>query len=150
VYDERDELRMRHSRGAFKLETDRAGHDWFEHDLTHSFAAWLSSNTYAKKYFQSPQFLSSTFDSFLGYLKKDFDSFCSKHPLNENGVVALYGVGSLYGVVKVKEVVEQIAASVPGKLVVFFPGVYENNNYRLLNGYDGWNYHAVPLTAAQE
>jgi hypothetical protein len=29
---------------------------------------------------------------------------------------------------------------------VFFPGVYENNNYRLLDARDGWNYLAVPIT----
>ena len=34
-----------------------------------------------------------------------------------------------------------------GRLLVFFPGSYENNNYRLLDGYDGWNYLAVPITA---
>lgn len=27
---------------------------------------------------------------------------------------------------------------------------YENNNYRLLDGYDGWNYLAVPITADKE
>src|SRR5437870_4368748 len=29
-------------------------------------------------------------------------------------------------------------------LLVFFPGVYEQSNYRLLDARDGWNYHAVP------
>ena len=35
-----------------------------------------------------------------------------------------------------------------GRLLVFFPGVYEQNNYRLLDARDGWNYHAVPITAS--
>ena len=38
---------------------------------------------------------------------------------------------------------------VPGRLVVFFPGSYEDNNYRLLDAYDGWGYLAVPITADQ-
>ena len=33
---------------------------------------------------------------------------------------------------------------------IFFPGSYEDNNYRLLDGYDGWNYLAVPITADKE
>jgi hypothetical protein len=62
-------------------------------------------------------------------------------------VVALKGVGSLFGLLKIKEVVDKFAPLVRGRLLVFFPGSYENNNYRLLDGYDGWNYHAVPITA---
>jgi hypothetical protein len=41
-----------------------------------------------------------------------------------------------------KEVVKDIR----GRLVVFFPGEYEDNNYRLLDARDGWNYLAVPIT----
>ena len=65
-------------------------------------------------------------------------------------VVALLGVGSLFSFLKVKEVVDKLAPKVGGRLLVFFPGTYENNNYRLLNGYDGWNYLAVPITADKE
>ena len=64
--------------------------------------------------------------------------------------MALLGVGSLFSFLKVKEVVDKLAPKVGGRLLVFFPGTYENNNYRLLNGYDGWNYLAVPITADKE
>ena len=36
-----------------------------------------------------------------------------------------------------------------GRLLVFFPGVYEQNNYRLLDARDGWNYLAFPITASE-
>jgi len=36
---------------------------------------------------------------------------------------------------------------IQGRLLIFFPGVYEQNNYRLLDARDGWNYLAVPITA---
>ena len=39
---------------------------------------------------------------------------------------------------------------VAGRLLIFFPGSYENNNYRLLDAYDGWNYLAVPITADKD
>ena len=65
-------------------------------------------------------------------------------------MVALKGVGSLFGLLKVKAVVDKLAPMVKGRIVVFFPGTYENNNYRLLDGYDGWNYLAVPITADME
>jgi hypothetical protein len=35
---------------------------------------------------------------------------------------------------------------VRGRLVGFFPGQYEQNNYRLLDARDGWNYLAVPIS----
>ena len=65
-------------------------------------------------------------------------------------MIALKGVGSLFGLLKVKLVVDKLALMVKGRLVVFFPGTFENNNYRLLDGYDGWNYMAVAITANNE
>jgi len=42
-----------------------------------------------------------------------------------------------------------VESSIRGRLLVFFPGEYENNNYRLLDARDGWNYLAVPITARE-
>ena len=33
-----------------------------------------------------------------------------------------------------------------GRLALFFPGDVDNNNYRLLDARDGWNYLAIPIT----
>ena len=77
-------------------------------------------------------------------------TFLQKNDSGADSVVALQGVGSLFGFLKVKEVVDRLAPMVKGRLLVFFPGSYENNNYRLLDGYDGWNYLAVPITADKE
>ena len=52
----------------------------------------------------------------------------------------------IFGLLKVKEVVDRLAPHITGRLVVLFPGSFENNNYRLLDGYDGWNYLATPIT----
>ena len=45
---------------------------------------------------------------------------------------------------------DNLAPKEKRRLLVFFPGSYEDNNYRLLDGYDGWNYLAVPITADKE
>ena len=71
-------------------------------------------------------------------------------PILIDKVVALSGVGTLFGLIKVKELVDALAPLIKGRLVIFFPGSYEGNNYRLLDGYDGWNYLAVPITADKE
>ena len=53
---------------------------------------------------------------------------------------------SLYGFVRVSELIHDVERSIKGRLVVFFPGTKNENNYRLLDARDGWNYLAVPVT----
>ncbi len=148
IYIASDERALRIHLDEFGLVTREAQHDWAVFDLTDTFAHWLSKQKYAKSYFQQPNKLS---DAVLGrYLQEitaQFASFVDQNKLNEHSVVAVQGVGSLFGLLKVKDVVDHFAPMVQGRLVIFFPGNYENNNYRLLDGYDGWNYHAVPITA---
>ena len=147
VYDERDELKLRAKIDEFEIVTKETGHDWTLFDLTDSFATWMGGQRYAKKYFQKPQLLQTLLRKYLTFVTEQFVIFLKAHPTNEETVIALSGVGSLFGFLKVKELVDTLAPLVQGRLLVFFPGSFEDNNYRLLNGYDGWNYLAVPITA---
>ena len=119
-------------------------------DLTDSFPTWLASQRYAKSYFQKPNLLSTLLPKYLSHIEAEFETFLQDKSVSTEFVVALQGVGSLFGFLKVKEVVDKLAPKVKGRLLVFFPGSYEDNNYRLLDGYDGWNYLAVPITADKE
>ena len=150
VYNEDEELRLRAKIDEFEIATRQAGHDWAVFDLTDTFAQWLASQRYAKSYFQKPQLLSTLLPKYLAFIVEEFASFLEAKQSGEQSVVALKGVGSLFGFLKVKDVVDMLAPMVKGRLLVFFPGSYENNNYRLLDGYDGWNYLAVPITADKE
>jgi hypothetical protein len=49
----------------------------------------------------------------------------------------------------VSDLVQGVAGRICGRMLVLFPGEYENNPYRLLDAGDGWNYLAVPITAHQ-
>ncbi len=150
IYHEKEELRLRAKVDEFELATRKAGHDWVMFDLTNSFPNWLAPQRYAKSYFQKPNLLPTLLPKYLSYIEAEFEKFLRDKNVNEKFVVALLGVGSLFSFLKVKEVVDKLAPKVGGRLLVFFPGTYENNNYRLLNGYDGWNYLAVPITADKE
>lgn len=150
VYNENDELRLRAKIDEFEIVTKQAGHDWAVFDLTNTFAEWLSIQRYVESYFRKPQLLSTLMQKYLDYISKDFRQFLSDEAVNGNAVVAIKGVGSLFGFLKVKDVVDKIAPLVDGRLLIFFPGSYENNNYRLLDGYDGWNYLAVPITGDKD
>jgi hypothetical protein len=65
-------------------------------------------------------------------------------------VVGLLGVASLFGFIRVSELMGRIEKDIRGRVVVFFPGEFENNNYQLLDARDGWNYLAVPITLHDE
>lgn len=150
IYDEQDELRLRAVLLEFEMATREAGHDWVLFDLTNTFPKWLSGQRYAKSYLQQPHLLATLYPRFLTFVDEEFERFLNREEVGDDTVIALSGVGSLFGFVKVRDVVDKLARRVPGRLVVFFPGSYENNNYRLLDGYDGWNYLAVPITADKE
>jgi hypothetical protein len=66
--------------------------------------------------------------------------------VTDNAVVALFGVASLFGFARVSRLLETVERDIRGRLVVFFPGHFEQNNYRLLDARDGWNYMAVPIS----
>lgn len=150
VYNEDDELSLRAKIDEFEIVTKQSGHEWGIFDLTDTFADWLADQRYAKSYFKKPDLLSTLLPKYLDFITQKFENFLQAEAVNDNTVVALKGVGSLFGFIKVKEVVDKFAPLVKGRLLVFFPGSYENNNYRLLDGYDGWNYLAVSITADKE
>lgn len=152
VYDKTDELRLRANVDEFALATQQAGKQWLLVDLTPAFPQWMAALEYRDAYFESPEDLA-------GYQTGELTEFVAsltaklKQQLAEQSapdtVVALMGVGTLFGLARVSSVVESIKDSVQGRLLVFFPGEYhpENHSYRLLDARDGWNYLAVPLLA---
>ena len=150
VYNENDELRIRAKIDEFEIATKQSGNEWAVFDLTDTFPDWLAGQHYAKSYFKKPHLLPTLMPNYLAYIKQEFEKFLQAKAVNAKTVVALKGVGSLFGFLKVKEVVDTLAPLVRGRLLVFFPGSFEDNNYRLLDGYDGWNYLAVPITADKE
>ena len=150
VYNEADELRLRTKIDEFEIATKQSGHNWALFDLTDSFARWLCGQKYAQSYFKKPNLLPTIYPNFLEHIIEGFKRFLEENQADETYVVAVKGVGALFGFLKVKEVVEKLAPMVSGRLLVFFPGSYEDNNYRLLDGYDGWNYLAVPITADKD
>jgi len=152
VYDKADELRLRANLGEFELATQQAGKRWLLLDVTDAFPEWMSAQEYRDAYFEAPEDLA-------GYQTGELTEFVAdliaklKARISEeaspNTVVALLGVGTLFGLARVSSLVEGIKEAVEGRLLVFFPGEYhpENHAYRLLDARDGWNYLAVPLLA---
>ena len=65
-------------------------------------------------------------------------------------VVALVGVGSLFSLYRVSRLLERVAPSIRGRLLVLFPGDRDGSNYRMLEAQDGWNYLATPIAPTED
>jgi hypothetical protein len=149
VYAPEDERRLRLHLQEFETASNAAGHDWALIDITDRFENWMAGHEYRDAYFDNPKLiqpeLAGFFDSLVALVRKEIAAVSSP-----NTIVGLLGAGNLFGLgdrVKVSALVERVEDLVAGRLLVFFPGEVEQNNYRLLNGRDGWNYHAVLITA---
>lgn len=147
VYDKELERTLRARKMAFESATVQAGHDWFEVDLTRAFSEWMATDEYRDAYFESPDDLQLKLEAeFPAYVADRIRSVLTDPLVSERSVVAVFGVGSLFGFARVSQVLKLIERDVQGRLVVFFPGQFEQNNYRLLDARDGWNYMAVPIS----
>jgi hypothetical protein len=152
VYDKADELRLRANVEEFALATQQAGKQWLLLDLTNAFPEWMAVQEYRDAYFESPEDLAGYQTGELTEFVADLTAKLKSRISAEAGpdtVVALMGVGTLFGMARVSSVVEGVKEAVEGRLLVFFPGEHhpENHTYRLLDARDGWNYLAVPLLA---
>lgn len=147
IYEPRDERRLRARLGEFQLATERAAKSWSLVDLSWAFEEWLARNEYRDSYFANPELLGPALDEFRdevsGRLGEVLDA------ADPGTLTAVLGVGSLFGFLRVSNLVEAVTDRVQGRLLVFFPGTKAGNNYRLLDARDGWSYLAVPIQAEE-
>ncbi len=147
VYDKELERTLRARKQLFEDETHKGLHDWFEVDVTRAFAEWLAKDEYREAYFESPADLSLKLEAeFANVVADRIRAELTRPDVTDRSVVAVIGVGALFGFTWVSKVLKLVEGDIKGRLVVFFPGSYDQNNYRLLDARDGWNYLAVPIT----
>lgn len=146
VYNKQDELKLRARVEEFEQASTKHNHPWQLLDLTHSFEQWMAEQDYKETYFEDPEYLKGLYDDFADELVEKLITQVEATQ-SEYGVIALLGCGTLFGFASVSGVVEALAEKVTGRLVVFFPGEVENNNYQLLDAKDGWGYHATAISA---
>lgn len=151
VYDKELERSLRARKMAFETATREAGHDWREIDLTNAFATWMADDDYREEYFASPEDLQLKLDAeFSGYVADRIRTALRQADVTDSTVVGLFGAGSLFGLARISQVLRMIEGDIKGRVLVFFPGHFDRNNYRLLDARDGWNYLAVPITTHNE
>jgi hypothetical protein len=147
VYDKELERTLRARKQLFELESQKGFHDWFEVDLTNTFAEWMAKDEYREAYFESPGDLILKLEAeFADAVAERIRAVLNRPDVTESSVVGVFGVGALFGLTRMSTVLKLVEGDIKGRLVVFFPGSYEQNNYRLLDARDGWNYLAAPIT----
>jgi hypothetical protein len=147
VYPKVDERKLRARLDLFEMATTSTGHSWRSLDMTDSFARWMANTEYRDVYFEEPDTLAMKLRSdFVQNAAGRLREALTAEGTDEQSVVAVLGVACLFGFTRVSLVLKEVAKDIRGRLVVFFPGEYEDNNYRLLDARDGWNYLAVPIT----
>ena len=145
IYDKTWERSLRTRKGEFENRTTKAGHSWKEFDCTKAFAKWLAADGYNEAFFEYPEDLAMKLEGEF----KDHVAGQVRSALTEAGpdaVLALTGIGSLYGFLHISALIREVEPYIQGRLVVFFPGSKDANNYRLLDARDGWNYLATSIS----
>lgn len=150
IYDPTQERRLRLHIPDFEIATRNAGHGWVLHDITNAFAEWMAQQEYRDAYFEDPEAMDIALPEFAAWLADRVRSVLALEEADETAVVAIEGVGSLFGLMQASDLLRDIAPAIRGRLLVFFPGRHDGSNYRLLDARDGWNYLATPITATEE
>lgn len=145
VYPPDYEREIRARLDEFKLATTRADHTWRHLDLTSAFPEWMAQHEYREGYFEEPEDIAFIMEDFLDHLAAQVKDILADG--DADTVVALSGIGTLFGFVYVSDLIDAVDQHIQGRLAVFFPGRHERNTYRLLDARDGWDYLALPIKA---
>lgn len=148
VYPPSDERRVRARLPHFEALTLEAKHGWIAVDLTRLLPEYLAAHKYRESIFQNPQHLrvGSDLEIRAATLVRDA---CSSEEANNNCVIAVTGLASMFDFMRVSSLIERIEDSVPGRLLIFFPGEYSGSVYRFMAARDGFNYLAMPITSTE-
>lgn len=142
------ERQIRFGLERFRQATTQAGHGWATVDLAGMFGRWLEGERYRNGYFRNPTALTDHLDAFGAFVAEQIRPALTPAASPEGTVVALIGASSLYGLTSISALIETLAPSIAGRLLVFFPGQRHNATYHLMGTGDGWNYLAIPITAS--
>jgi hypothetical protein len=116
AYDKELERVLRARKGEFETRTKAAGHDWHEVDVTTAFAEWLAGQRYRDVVFRGArQDLGSKLQSeFPEFVAARIRVALAAASISADSVVAVFGVGSLYGFTHASEVLKLVERDVRG------------------------------------
>jgi hypothetical protein len=130
--------------GEFEMATKNANRDWLSISLNDSFTNWLSQHDYKESFFEEPQYISDALqEEFREYIILEINEKLEEN--SENTLLVLKDASAIFGFIKLSEIVQDLSNKIKGRLMVLFPGEFTNNQYRLMDARDGWDYLARPI-----
>jgi len=148
VYDPADQRKVDLRIGDFENAALRANKRWISISLKKCFPNWMSQHDYKEEYFNDPESLLDQLEAdFINYAINYLTSEFERLGTDDNTLIAVRDISSLFGFTRLSDVLSGCSNTFKGRLLLFFPGEFENNQYRLLDARDGWNYLARPITA---
>ncbi len=147
VYDPSEQRKILFRIGDFERITRKYDKNWAEVDLADCFPNWMAQHEYREEYFEQPDGIQDPIEAeFKAYVVDKITRVLSEIKDIENSVLAITNVNALFGFIKLSDVLQELYPLNKGRLLVFFPGEYQNNQYRLMDARDGWSYLARPIT----
>jgi len=147
VYDPADQRKIDFRLSDFEIATIKAGKKWKMISMKSCFPNWMYNHDYREEYFKSPLDIADSLQSsFVPYATEFLKKRLAEIDHDKETLIAIRDVSSLFGFMRISELLNNCANDFKGHLLIFFPGEFENSQYRLLNARDGWNYLARPIT----
>lgn len=148
VYDPSEQRKVALRVSDFERITRKNNKNWSEIDLQYCFPNWMKDHEYRNAYFVDPEAIQDQIEcDFKEYIVNYISQIIKGVKDLENTVVAINNVSSLFGFLKLSDVLSEIYPLNKGRILIFFPGEYHNNHFRLMDARDGWSYLARPITA---
>lgn len=146
VYDPAEQRKIDFRFSEFETATIKAGRKWKSISLKHCFPLWMSGHDYKDEYFSNPEYIVDQLEAeFIPFAIQFLKDELQKVEQGSDTVVALRDVSALFGFARLSEVLKNCDRHIAGRLLIFFPGEFTRNHYRLLDARDGWDYLARPI-----
>ena len=148
VYDPAEQRKIDLHLGDFETAALRAGKKWKSVSLKSCFPSWMANHEYRDDYFIHPEYIVDQLEAeFIPYAIRFLKTALAEVQSDDQTLIALKDVSSLFGFARLSEILKSCDKDFKGRLLIFFPGEFEQNQYRLLDARDGWDYLARPITA---
>lgn len=147
VYDPAEQRKIDLHIGEFETATMRAEKKWKSISLKPCFPSWMANHEYKEDYFTSPEYIVDQLEAeFIPFAIQFLKNELARVDQTENTLIVLKDVSALFGFARLSEILKSCDKDFKGRLLIFFPGEFEQNHYRLLDARDGWDYLARPIT----
>ncbi len=147
VYDPAERRKVDLRLVDFETATLKAGKKWQSISMKQCFPSWMANHEYKEDYFNNPEYIVDQLEAeFIPYAIQFLKDELVKIQQGPDTLIAIKDVSALFGFVRLSEILKSCDKDFKGRLLIFFPGEFEHNHYRLLDARDGWDYLARPIT----